>query len=119
MSVSPLERIALVQKVAGDIISRIEILPVENPNYIKLKVSFVNEDLLHIRESWSGENLERYAYYWLDGENNLKIGWDNVPHHPKIKTYPHHKHLEEQSNVQASEENTLEAVLEIIRNTFS
>ena len=116
---SPLERIASIQRAAGDIINRIEILPVDNPNYIKLKVTFSNEDILHIRESWLGENLERYAYYWLDSKNNLKIGWDNVPHHPKIKTHPHHKHLKEQSNIQASNEKNLDAVLKIIRKSLA
>ena len=118
MPANPLERIAIIQGVAGDMLDRIEILPTDNPNYIKLKISFVNEDILHIRESWSGEKLERYAYYWLGSDNNLKIGWDNTPHHPKIESYPHHKHFKQQSNIQASEERTLEAVLKFIKDAF-
>ncbi len=119
MSVSPLERITVIQQLAGNIIGRIEILPVDNPNYIKLKISLVNEDVLHLRESWSRDRLEHYAYYWLDNDNKLKIGWDNAPHHPKITTHPHHKHFEQQSNVQPSEEENLEAVLEAIKSILS
>ena len=119
MSVSPLERIAVIQQLAGNIIGRIEILPVYNPNYIKLKISLVNEDVLHLRESWSGDRLERYAYYWLDSNNKLKTGWDNAPHHPIITTHPHHKHLEQQSNIQPSEEENLEAVLATIKSILS
>jgi len=118
MSVNPLERISIIQGVAGDILSRIEILPTDNPNYIKLKISFANEDTLHLRESWSGDDLKRYAYYWLQSDNTLKIGWDNAPHHPKMSTHPHHKHFEQQSNVQTSDEKTLEAVLEFIRDAL-
>lgn len=74
-----------------------------------------NEDVLFVREAWTGDVLERYAYYWLDKQNTLKVGWDNVPHHPKIKTHPDHKHVEKQGNVQPSDAKTLKEVLEIIR----
>ena len=43
------------------------------------------------------------------------IGWDNVPHHRRITTHPHHKHVGQQTNIQSSTETTLEAVLTVIR----
>ena len=46
--------------------------------------------------------------------NNLLIGWDNAPHHPDITTYPHHKHIHQQTRVFASVENDLPNVLEFI-----
>jgi hypothetical protein len=30
------------------------------------------------------------SHYWLTEQNELQIGWDNVPHHRHIATYPHH-----------------------------
>ena len=46
---------------------------------------------LRVTEQWNGEALNRYSYYWLTAENELKIGWDNAPHHTRLQNFPHHK----------------------------
>jgi hypothetical protein len=56
----------------------------------------------------------KYSYYWLDENNHLIIGWDNVPHHREIKSYPHHKHVARQQNVEHSTERSLNDVLSFI-----
>ncbi len=30
------------------------------------------------------------VYLWLAPDNSLRIGWDNVPHHKHVATFPHH-----------------------------
>jgi hypothetical protein len=35
----------------------------------------------------------KYRYHVMNQEKQLVIRYDNVPHHPKIKTHPHHKHI--------------------------
>ena len=37
-------------------------------------------------------NKLRYKYHYQDASNTLIFRYDNVPHHPSIKTFPHHKH---------------------------
>jgi len=49
---------------------------------------------------------------FMDGHNELIVRWDNAPHHPHLKTYPHHKHLQEA--IENSMEITLEEVLKYI-----
>ncbi|MCC7264944.1 MAG: hypothetical protein IT369_20690 [Candidatus Latescibacteria bacterium] len=66
-----------------------------------------------------GEALKRYSYYWLTGDNQLRIGWDNAPHHTRLTTFPHHKHVEHQDNLQPSTETTLEEVVEVIRREIT
>lgn len=34
----------------------------------------------------------RYKYHYQDSENRLIFRYDNVPHHPSVNTFPHHKH---------------------------
>lgn len=34
----------------------------------------------------------RYKYHYQDAENHLIFRYDNVPHHPSVSTFPHHKH---------------------------
>ena len=35
----------------------------------------------------------RYAYHYQRADGSLVFRYDNVPHHPEIKTHPHHKHI--------------------------
>jgi hypothetical protein len=35
----------------------------------------------------------RYAYHYQQADGALVFRYDNVPHHPEIKTHPHHKHI--------------------------
>ena len=69
---------------------------------------------LRVTEQWVGKVLKRYSYYWLNAANELKIGWDNAPHHTKLKSSPHHKHIGWQKNLQPSTESSLEDVMRVI-----
>ena len=57
--------------------------------------------------------MVRCSYYWLTPGNRLKIGWDNAPHHVELASFPHHKHVGEQTNRQLSYETSLEEVLQV------
>jgi hypothetical protein len=35
----------------------------------------------------------RYAYHYQSETGEVIFRYDNVPHHPNILTYPHHKHI--------------------------
>lgn len=115
MAVNALERIALLRDLASEIIAEIELLPTPNPNFIRLRADLINSDKLHIREAWDEETLLRYAYYWLRKNDELRVGWDNAPHHPEVSTHPHHKHVETQENIRESEETKLEDVLRFVK----
>jgi len=42
---------------------------------------------LRVTEQWAGKVLKRYSYYWLNAANDLKVGWDNAPHHTKLEAF--------------------------------
>lgn len=69
---------------------------------------------LRVVEQWKGRNLKRYSYYWLSETNQLKIGWDNAPHHTRLRSHPHHKHIGNQKNIVPSSETSLEAFLSVV-----
>jgi len=37
----------------------------------------------------------RYTYHYQRADGTLVFRYDNVPHHPEIVTFPHHKHVGE------------------------
>ncbi len=69
---------------------------------------------LRLVERWQARKLVRYSYYWLDVEDNLKIGWDNSPHHRRLDNYPHHKHVGTQAVRLPSYETCLEDVMAVL-----
>lgn len=69
---------------------------------------------LRVTEQWDGLTLKRYSYYWLTAHNDLKVGWDNAPHHVQLDTFPHHKHVGRQGNMHPSDETCLEEVMEVV-----
>ena len=41
--------------------------------------------------------------------------WDNAPHWKDVRTFPDHRHVEQESRVEFSQVRTLEEVLKFIR----
>ena len=39
--------------------------------------------------------LATYSHHWSDENDHLIRRWDNTPHFPKLKNFPHHIHLSE------------------------
>ena len=70
---------------------------------------------LRVTEQWAGKVLKRYSYYWLNSANELKVGWDNAPHHTQMQSFPHHKHVGRRGNLQPSRETSLEEVMGVIQ----
>lgn len=69
---------------------------------------------LRVTEQWEGSSLKRYSYYWLSAQNELKIGWDNSPHHRHLEGFPHHTHVGQQENLQPSQARCLEDVMRVV-----
>lgn len=79
--------------------------------FLRLVLHLKDGTNLRLSEQWKGDRLERYSYYWLTEANELKIGWDNAPHHTRLETFPHHKHVGRQKGIRASTETRLEEVM--------
>ena len=61
---------------------------------IKIQARLIKGWKLHVWEHVT-PSTRRYAYHVSKG-SELVIRWDNAPHHRKIKTFPHHKHVKEE-----------------------
>jgi len=52
------------------------------------------------------------------GKNkNLLVRWDNAPYHPKINSFPHHKH--KKGKITESHEISIEEVIKYIESGFN
>jgi len=63
------------------------------------RVRFLDASQLQVVEKLVVERFTilkvRYAYHYQRANGELVFRYDNVPHYPDIKTFPHHKHIGE------------------------
>jgi hypothetical protein len=109
------DRITSIWSILAENVADITV-PRVDYNAFKIKVTLTDGSTIRINEQYYRDILEGYAYYWLNADNNLIIGWDNAPHHSHLPSFPHHKHVASQKNVQPSAETTPEDILSAIRN---
>lgn len=109
-----IERLVEIEEQFGAELDRI--VPVEmDGETLRLVLYFNDGTNLRLTEQWNGDTLVRYSYYWLTANNQLKTGWDNAPHHTHLETFPHHKHVGHQRNLEPSPTMRLEDVIAAIR----
>lgn len=89
-------------------------------NFLRLRaeVEFIDSSKLYIRETVIYGEKRKYAYHWQDKHGELIIRWDNAPDWD-VETFPHHKHIEKEGQIESSYERTLEQVLAIIARRVS
>jgi len=85
--------------------------------YFKGMLEFIDGSTLYFIEfveTSEGEEVKRLKYkYHLQSESEELIArWDNVPHHPDLSSFPHHKH--DINGLYPSEPADLKSVLNII-----
>ena len=103
------ERLAEIEWLCAPGILRIMPLELDGET-LRLVLYLRDGTNVRVTEQWAGSVLVRYSYDWLTVENALKVAWDNAPHHTRIATFPHHKHLQRRQRPQPSVETRLEEV---------
>lgn len=105
-----------IREISAILKSEIEFREIDDKEcYLKAIITFTRGYTLHIAEYISLENEEisrlKYRYQLLDNEQKPVSRWDNAPHHKQIKTFPHHRH-DEQDQIHAAREMTpIDAVI--------
>lgn len=82
---------------------------------IKIRCTLINSSVLVYAETILPRlGKRKYAFQWMNPDGTLLIRWDNAPHHPHIATFPHHRHQNDENNIQESPEMLLDDVLTLI-----
>lgn len=106
-----------------DIIIETQILTQRQDNRImefKGRLKLTDNSILEITEIFVFDISKRkYSFQWMDENYDLKIRWDNAPHHRQIITFPHHKHIEQEENIYESQETTVEEILGLIKSKIN
>jgi hypothetical protein len=78
---------------------------------VKIRVELANGWLLDCWEHKTPK-LRRYSFHVFEGRKFI-VRWDNTPHYPDLKGFPHHKH--EGKKVIESGNMTVEKVLKELK----
>lgn len=76
-----------------------------NRGYFRARLRLTNTDFLEIAESFTIQDEQfitlGYRYQWMDeAKQVLKKRWDSVKHFPELPNFPHHVHINSESNVE-------------------
>lgn len=107
------ERLLEIEETFGEQVQSIVPLDLDGET-LRLILYLKDGTNLRVTEQWQGKTIERYSYYWLTSADELKIGWDNAPHHTRLKNFSHHEHVGRKENRQPSLETCLEEVMAVI-----
>ena len=97
---------------SSEIVEEMEVMVlVQEPGRQALRAVATLESgyVLHINEAL-GRNFRRYSYH-VQKEEKMVRRWDNAPHWPGMKTFPHHLHIESEKKVSECREVFVEDVL--------
>ncbi len=61
--------------------------------FVQGRIVFLDGTILEFTESITPERL-KYRYHYMKGDGTLIFRYDNMPHHPELSTFPHHKHYQ-------------------------
>ena len=79
----------------------------------KISIEKVVLDILEIIKITDNQlSKKKYKYHFRNSDNSLIFRYDNAPHHKKIETFPHHKHLPDKI-IASDEPNLLQILSEI------
>ncbi len=107
------ERLIEIELLCSGKAHHIEVIESDG-EYLKIVIYFNDDSNLRVAELWEKDKLAKYSYYWLSSNQELKIGWDNAPHHKKVETFPHHMHTGGKRDISPSSQNCLEDVMAYI-----
>ena len=67
-----------------------------NPDtgHFRLKAFLTEKEFIEIFEFYFSGNLLKYSYTYIKGSISI-LRYDNAPHHKKLKSFPHHKHIKD------------------------
>ena len=67
---------------------------------------------------WSGLGRSNIVTISMDAEQNLIFRYDNAPHHPEARSFPHHKHTFGDV-IESQEPGLMEVLFEISRKAHT
>ena len=82
--------------------------------YVRGEIKLIDKSILHFREFidlTKKKFKDDYSYHYQKEDDSLIFRYDNAPHHPKIKSFPHHKHQSSEEDVVGCQEPDLDSVL--------
>ena len=63
----------------------------DDATLLKLRITLMDRSVLFTKE-YVDETARKYAFHWQQTDATWLMRWDNVPHFPKLASFPHHRH---------------------------
>lgn len=88
-------------------------------SYIRARLVLTDGSLLEFAEyieTHAGNvKITDYSFHWMDEEGNQICRWNNTPHYPRLKNFPHHVHVGKEKVVSGKPVNIFDVLEEITK----
>lgn len=78
------------------------------------EVKLIDNTHLFAKDYLFQDATRKYSYHWQNAIGDCIIRWDNAPHHQDVSTFPYHKHIGKEEDIEESLPVELTIVLEQI-----
>lgn len=85
-----------------------------NASSLAAEILFKNNCKLFVKDYIFLDGKRKYSYHLQNAKGNMIIRWDNSPHHEKILTFPHHKHMKNKV-LESKERSLLDIFFEVTK----
>jgi hypothetical protein len=88
----------------------------DTKGFIDGKITFIDESILEFSEVKNSEKHTKikYRYHFRNKKDDLIFRYDNAKHYPNLMSFPHHKHLPN-NTIESNEPDILSVLNEIER----
>ena len=94
-----------------------------NDGYLRLRAILHQGDFLELVEYFASIQEQMitldYRHQWMSGDKTtLRRRWDSTPHHAGLPNFPHHIHVESETNIISGEPMSILQLLIYLENTL-
>lgn len=82
---------------------------------LQITAVLADDSRLQLRDYVFADGSRKYAYHWMEDDGTLRRRWDNAPHWPDVPTTPHHMHLPDKEEPEASTVTNIEDLIDYLR----
>lgn len=89
--------------------------------YIRMRLILTNGDFLEVAEYFAIQDskicVHRYRYQWMNPTQQiLKKRWDNTKHFPNLPNFPHHIHIDSETQVVPGRELSIIELIDLLES---
>ncbi len=74
-------------------------------------ITMMDQTRLFVKDYLFLDGSRKYSFHWQDENGDCILRWDNAPHHQNVGTFPYHKHIGKEENIEESQPMKVDTIM--------